>query len=194
MNTKKTFTEKIQKRESLFKGKYLELDRLEVKLPDGRTGVRECVRVRNSVSILPLDENGNVHLVRQHRPAIGRTILEAPAGLLDHDETCENAACRECEEETGFFPHKLEKLLTYAHAEGYSTGFMTLFLGTDLENTGKMKLDSTEFLEPVAIPFSAMEKMVEENQIIDSKTILFTLLIKNRLTEQDRSIPSRMIH
>jgi len=183
MKNHKSFTEKIEKSESLYKGKYLELDRLEVTLPDGRTGLRELVRVRNSVSILPLDEEGNVHLVRQHRPAIGRTILEAPAGLQDEGETDEDAASRECEEETGFYPHKLEKLLTYAHAEGYSTGFMTLYLGTDLEHTGKIKLDSTEFLEPVALLFSELEEMVKKNEIIDSKTILFTFLLKNRLSK-----------
>lgn len=186
MNHKKALIEKIQKTDSLYKGKYLELDRLEVKLPDGHIGLREVVRVRDSVTVLPWDKNGNVHLVRQHRSAIGRTILEAPAGLLDDAETDEHAASRECEEETGYFPHTLEKLLTYAHAEGYSTGFMTLFLGSDLEHTGKIKLDSTEFLEPVTVPFSKLVEMVQNNEIIDSKTILSTLLAKDRLKKSLR--------
>ena len=180
MKDGKSLTERVIKSEFLFKGKYLELGKLDVEFPDGRVGLREVVRVRDSVTIFPVDQDGTVHLVRQHRPAIGRTIIEAPAGLLDDVETDERAAIRECEEETGYLPHKLEKLLTYAHAEGYSTGFMTLFLATDLKHTGQIKLDSTEFLEPAAIPFAELVKMVENNEIIDSKTILSTLLVKSR--------------
>src|SRR5262249_58123113 len=45
-----------------------------------------------------------VALVRQHRPAIGRDMLEVPAGLVeqDEDEHPERTAVRELREETGF--------------------------------------------------------------------------------------------
>lgn len=169
--------EPVKKRETLLRGGYLALERLTLGLPDGREAFREVVRVRDAVAVLPVDENGAVHLVRQHRAAIQRTILEAPAGILDRpDETLEACARRECAEETGLRPQKLVRLITYAHAEGYSTGFITLFLGQDLQDAGGPDLDQTEFLEQVSMPFAELVDRVIKNEIIDSKTILSVLL------------------
>ncbi len=41
-------------------------------------------------------------LVEQFRPPIGKSTLEFPAGLIDADETPEQAALRELREETGY--------------------------------------------------------------------------------------------
>jgi ADP-ribose pyrophosphatase len=173
--------EKILNRELLYAGSYLTLEKLLVRLPNRQVCDREVVRVRNAVAVLPVDKEGNVHLVRQFRPAIEQLILEAPAGLMDGNENPEQTAFRECEEETGYKPRKLQKLLTYAHAEGYSTGFITLFLGTELEHTGNIHLDSSEFLEPVIMPFAELVYRVQTNQIVDSKTILCTLLSHDKI-------------
>lgn len=181
MMDKDNDTGRIVKRDSIFQGEYLKLERLKISLPDGRSGVREVVCVPDAVAVLPVDENRIVHLVRQHRPAIGRTLIEIPAGLLDGGEDVRDGALRECEEEIGYCPRVLKELITYAHAEGYSTGFITLFLGTDLEHTGKMNLDATEFLEPISMPFDELIDLVRKNQIIDSKTILSTLLCEHLL-------------
>ncbi|MDP0500788.1 MAG: NUDIX hydrolase [Verrucomicrobiota bacterium JB022] len=51
------------------------------------------------------DEPRLVILVRQFRPAIAKTVLEFPAGLLDADEAPEVAALRELQEETGYVGH-----------------------------------------------------------------------------------------
>jgi len=168
--------EPVIKRERVFQGGYLSLDRLTVRLPDGRLAEREVVAVQDAVAVLPIDAEGKVRLVRQHRPAIGRTLLEAPAGLIHKGEDPAEAAKRECEEETGFRPGKVRNLITYAHAEGYSTGFITLFLGTGLAETGPPRLDATEFLEPVWIPFKELREMVRKGEIVDSKTILCVML------------------
>ena len=174
--------EQIIHRELLYHGKYMDLEKLDIVLPDGRTGKREIVRVGNAVAVLPMDEKGNVHLIRQHRPAIDQTILEIPAGIIDGNERPEDAAVRECEEETGYRPGKLKKLITYAHAEGYSTGFITLFLGSQLKYTGHIHLDVSEYVEPVVMPFSELLKCVRENGFIDSKTILSTLLTERLIS------------
>jgi ADP-ribose pyrophosphatase len=166
-----------RRRERIFKGAYLKLDRLEMELPDGRKGVREVVCVPDAVAVLPVDADGTAHLIRQHRPAIGRTLIEVPAGVLNRpDEPLEACARRECREETGIMPGKLVRLITYAHAEGYSTGFITLFLGLKLRHTNKTRLDPSEYVEQVALPFRKLWNMVRENGIVDSKTILCTIL------------------
>jgi len=168
--------EKVEKREILFRGRFLLLENLRVRLPDGRQADREVVRMRDSVAVLPMDGKGQAILVRQHRPAIGRTLLEIPAGLIEEGESAEEAAVRECEEETGYRPLHLKKLLDYAHAEGYSTGMVTLFSACPVIHTGKIHLDRTECLETVSLPLAELRAMLAKNKLLDSKTMLAVLL------------------
>lgn len=53
------------------------------------------------VAILSGDEP-HIILIRQFRPAVGRVVIEVPAGLVDAGETVEEAAIRELREETGY--------------------------------------------------------------------------------------------
>lgn len=54
------------------------------------------------VSVLPVDEQGNVYLVRQWRYAWGEESWEAPAGRAEAGESPLEAAQRELAEEVGF--------------------------------------------------------------------------------------------
>ncbi|NQT25419.1 NUDIX hydrolase [candidate division KSB1 bacterium] len=181
MEEKTDLTETIQKLEKIYSGSYMDVEKQFLRLPDGREAVREIVHVRNAVAVLPILSSGDVVLVRQYRPAIQKTILEIPAGLLDDGEDEESAAKRECEEETGYRPKKLQRLLHYAHAEGYSTGWITLFVATDFEQTGQISLDNTEHLEPVQMSFTELQNLVLQNEIVDSKTILSAILAEKWL-------------
>lgn len=181
MNKLTNLDEKTVSRELIYTGIYITVEKIRVQLPNRQLCDREIVRVKDAVAVLPIDEKGNAHLVRQYRPAINQVVLEIPAGLMDHDENPEMAALRECEEEIGYKPRNIKKLLTYAHAEGYSTGLITLYLGTELAYTGKIQLDQSEFLEPVQMPFAELVHKVAANQIIDSKTIICTLLCQSQL-------------
>lgn len=49
-------------------------------------------------------------LVSQFRPPVGRVTLEFPAGLIDKDETADQAALREFKEETGYHGTVAEEL------------------------------------------------------------------------------------
>ena len=60
----------------------------------------------NAVLVLPLltfaDAPPEVALVAQFRPAVGKKVLEMPAGFIDFGETAIEAAQRELKEETGY--------------------------------------------------------------------------------------------
>jgi ADP-ribose pyrophosphatase len=172
--------ESVQKRTTVFHGRYLDAEIWDVTLADGKPASREIVRVKNAAAVFMTDDRNRVCLVKQHRPAIGRTILEVPAGLVDKGEDMEAAAIRECEEETGWRPASLERLLTYAHSEGYSTGWITLFRGLRPVQTGKIKLDPTERLEAVWVPWNELEELIKKNEIVDSKTLLSFFLSSSK--------------
>ena len=63
-------------------------------------------------AVLPLDEDGNVYLVRQYRAPIDRVLLEIPAGKLDFPgEDPLECAKRELREETGLKAEEWRKLV-----------------------------------------------------------------------------------
>ena len=71
-------------------GRIFNVNRLQVKLPDGREAVRDVVRHPGAVAIVALTEEGRICLVRQYRTALGRVTVEIPAGKLDPGE---DASC-----------------------------------------------------------------------------------------------------
>lgn len=65
------------------------------------------------VSIIAVDGNGRIPLVRQYRHALDRCTIELPGGLLDAGETPEFCARRELIEETGLIPKGVMQPLPY---------------------------------------------------------------------------------
>ena len=58
-------------------------------------------KLADYVAMLSVTTDGQIPLVRQYRPALGRVTLELPSGLLDPSEEPAAAAARELLEETG---------------------------------------------------------------------------------------------
>ncbi len=169
----------------VYQGRYLRTEERTVRLPDGREGRREVVTPPDAVGVLPVTETGMVYLVRQYRTSIQRAILEIPAGILEPGEDPSQTARRECAEEIGLAPGRLDPLCGYYHSVGFSTGRIELFLGRDLQPAPHARPDSTEFLEVVTVPFNELLEMVRRGDIVDSKTLLAALWYRTFLS-QDR--------
>ena len=164
--------EKVLHTETLITGKYLTYERWQVEQSNGRKAMREIVRPPDAVAIVPIDSNGIVHLVRQSRPAVDDVLLEIPAGLIDAGESPAETAERELIEEIGRRPLKLIPLISYWHAEGYSTGRIWLFLAHGLEEIPDFQPNPNEILEQVSVPFADAVRMVEKGEFLDSKSML----------------------
>lgn len=173
--------EELIRTETIYKGNYVQVEERVVRLPNGRETVREIVRPPNAVGVIPIDPDGTVHLVRQYRQAIGEITLEIPAGIVDPGESKETAARRECEEETGMRPGKMEWLFRYYHSVGFSTGYIEVFLGKDLQTRDGKHQEEGEFIERVLMPFDELYQMAVKGEIIDSKTLLAVLWYEHRI-------------
>lgn len=78
------------------------------------TGVNasyHSIKQADYVSVLGVTADGNIPLVQQFRPALGRQTLELPSGLLENNETPQDCALRELIEETGFSANDWELTL-----------------------------------------------------------------------------------
>lgn len=172
--------EELLKSEKVFDGRLIALRKDTVRLPNGRESTREVVVHPGAVAIVPMLDDRKVVLVSQYRHAVGKTLMEIPAGTLHPDEKPEDCALRELREETGYIAGRLEKLLSLYLAPGYSTELIHLFLAEDLR-PAKSETDEDEFIELVVVPLDEAVVKILEGEIQDAKTVAALLLVWNKL-------------
>jgi ADP-ribose pyrophosphatase len=165
--------------EVLRRSRILEFRIDTVELPDGSRSTRDVAGHPGGVAIVAIDDAGRVLLVRQWRHAIGRALLELPAGTLDRhpDGSLEDhapAAARELEEETGYRAARWRYLGGFYTAPGFTSELMHLYLATELAPAHGSRLgpDDDERLELEARPLDEAIKMAERGEIADAKTLV----------------------
>lgn len=168
------------KSEVLVQGRAFRVKRDTLKTPDGRETKLEIVEHGGSVVLLPVDAEGNLLFVRQYRTAVGRDLLELPAGTREGDEPFEECAAREIREETGMEAGRLQKIGEFYLVPGYSTELMAAFLATDLKEN-PLDPDDDEFLDVERIPLKKAMEMAERGKIHDGKSLAVLLLAKSHL-------------
>ena len=73
--------------ETLFEGRVIRVTLDKVRLENGRTSTREVVHHHGGAGVAALNEKGEIYLVRQYRYALGRELIEIPAGKLEKGKT-----------------------------------------------------------------------------------------------------------
>jgi ADP-ribose pyrophosphatase len=154
----------------------VEVDR--VRLPHGPEVNMELVRHPGSVVLLPLASPNELILVRQYRHAVGRYLWELPAGSLEAGEDPAEGARRECHEEIGLVPGRMELVASLYPTPGFCTELMHFFRCTDLTRPSTIaKQDEDEHLEPRAFTLEAIREMVRTGDVVDMKTALGVNLV-----------------
>lgn len=162
----------------IFEGRILRLKVDEVLLENGKPAVREVIEHPGAAGVVAFDEDGKLLLVRQYRYPVGEELLELPAGKIDPGETPLECAARELHEETGYKAEKFVSLGKFYPAAAYDGEVVHLFYAEGLTPC-KQKLDEDEILVVEHIDFDEAVRMVLENEMLDSKTQIGILKIKN---------------
>lgn len=156
--------------ESIFEGHVLHVCKDTIRLPNGKSSTREYCKHKGAVCIVPLTEDGNVICVRQYRYALGRVVLEIPAGKLDSaEEIPESAALRELEEETGYRCSTLKSIGDLNTSPALLTEIIYMYVAEGL-TPGEPSPDEDEFLEIVSIPLDTLVGMILDGVVMDAKT------------------------
>jgi ADP-ribose pyrophosphatase len=156
--------------EQVFLGRFLDVRRDRVALPDGRTTTREYIVHPGAVMVIAVADDGRLVVERQYRHPMGRVMLEFPAGKLDDGEPPLACAKRELAEEAGYAAGAWKELGTIHPEIGYSTEFIELYEATDLTHVGQ-RLDEGEFLDVVAMSESELLATYDCGGFTDGKSV-----------------------
>lgn len=160
---------------TLYRGRKFVLAQHEIVLADGTRAEREVVLHPGSVGLLPILDDGRVVLIRNHRQALDRTLLEIPAGTMGWDEAPEACAGRELEEETGYRASRIRRLTDWLVGPGVTTERMYLFLCEGLV-PGPQRLELDEEITTIVLTWADALAMAVDGRIDDAKTRLALLL------------------
>lgn len=165
---------RVRESRSVFTAGFLDLFEEEVESPTGESLTRFTVRHPGAVVIVPVQEDGNVVLVRQFRTAVRRALLEAPAGKREQDEDPETTAARELEEEVALRPGRLVKLAEFYNSPGFTDELTHVFLATELApgaSAPDLKAEE-QHMEIVRVPLDAVDDLVRSGELSDAKTLI----------------------
>ena len=163
-----------------YKGRVFSVEVDKVVLSNGHAAELAIVRHRPSVVLIPVQDDGQVVMIRQYRHALERDIWELPAGNVDEGESAEAAAARECEEEIGQVPTTVERLGSFYPTPGYCDEEMIFFRVSGLRPPAPdstHKPDEDEDIESRAMSPADAKAMVKRGEIIDLKTAYALTLI-----------------
>jgi ADP-ribose pyrophosphatase len=151
-----------------------------VTLPNGYRTELAIVRHRPSVVLIPVRDDGQIVMIRQYRHALERALWELPAGSVDEGESPEAAAARECEEEIGQVPARVERLGAFYPTPGYCDEEMIFFRVSGLQNPPADSLhkpDEDEEITARAMPPREARAMVARGEVVDLKTAYALTLV-----------------
>lgn len=122
----------------------------------------------------PEPSGPRVLLIRNHRVAVGQTLIELPAGTLEPPEPPLAAARRELAEETGYTADRLLELPAFYMSPGILNERMHCFVAEGL-SPGEARREPGEEIENLPTPLDRAIAMVRRGDIQDAKTIVALL-------------------
>lgn len=166
----------------VYQGKILNLRVDTVRLLSGRTATREIAEHSDSVCMVPVDDDGQVLMVRQHRTPTEGVLLEVPAGGVEGDEVSEETVRRELQEEVGYTAGKLQRLSSFWLAPGWCTEYMHAYLATEL-TPATLDADDDENIQVERVPLEQVPGLIASGKIEDAKSITALLLAMRLLRD-----------
>ena len=149
-----------------------------IETPTGTKKTREIVRHPGACVIVPLLDDGRVCLIRNWRVAVGKTLIELPAGTLEPPEPPEVTAKRELIEETGYRARQIDSLHAFFLSPGILDEKMHLYLATGLTE-GQTAREEGEEIENWLVAWNEAVAMIFRGEIQDAKTIVGLLWVEH---------------
>jgi len=170
--------EQTVSRETVFRGRLLEVRRDRIRLPDGGEATREFIVHPGAVMIVPLLHDGRLVMERQWRYPLERVMLEFPAGKLEAGEPTLACAQRELLEETGYAAAEWALAGVLHNAIAYSNERIEIWFARGL-TAGERRLDEGEFLDLELVDEAELDRLCAAGAVTDAKTLIGLQWLQN---------------
>ena len=157
--------------------------------PGGTEGIYGVISFKGgATAIIPIDDNGNIWLVKQFRYTINESTWEIPKGSADPGESRLEGAKRELREETGLLAGDWEHLMKIHTSISCTDEIAEVFIARQL-TPGEPELEATEDIVSRKLPLKEAIQMVLTGEITDSISIA-ALLKLSHLTSHNEAVKS----
>lgn len=139
---------KVEKVETMLDGKWLSFKKAIYKDKNGIEREWEYASRNNKIVVMMLCKQKNsdkILFISQPRVPVNKKVIGIPGGLIDGNETPEEAALRELNEETGYKGKVIRKSPLMVKSAGFGDEVTYLIeIEVDPKSLTKQKLDETE--------------------------------------------------
>ncbi len=120
--------------QTVYEGRIWDVVSDSFQLQDGGAAlVRDYIEHPGAVAVLPMNDAGEVLLIRQYRHPVGMDLWEIPAGLLDVEgEDFVAGAARELAEEADLVAGRWNVLADFFNSPGSSSEAIRIYLAREL--------------------------------------------------------------
>lgn len=161
--------EKTVRSISIYKGNIIDVNLLDVVLPNGNEAKREVVYHQGAVGIIAI-YNDEMYFVKQYRISTEDILIEVPAGKIEPNDSAEKTARKELKEETGLVAESVSKIYEFYVSPGFSNEIIHLYEAKNI-TLDEQDLDLDEFVDIIKVPVNELQQKLRENYFKDAKTI-----------------------
>jgi ADP-ribose pyrophosphatase len=159
----------------LFSGARFDVVERRQRTRDGGLAPREVVIHDGAVVIVPMLDGDRLCLIRNERVAVGKSLIELPAGTLEPPEPPHVTAPRELQEETGYRASKWTELPGFYMSPGILCERMHLFVAEEL-TAGEPAREAGEIIDNLIVAWEEALAMIDRGEIEDAKTVAALLV------------------
>lgn len=158
------------------------IEQMDLHFSNGAERVYERIlhRGHGAVLVVPISSSGMMYLVEEYAAGIDSYELAFPKGVIERDETPEQAALRELREEIGMGAHQLTWLRTMTVAPGYFGARLELVVAEGLYEAPLLG-DEPEPPRVVEWPLGSYEALLYKPDFSEARSIAALLLVKEWL-------------
>lgn len=149
---------------AVYENRWVRLVLVDVQPPDGRRFEHHVVRLQRVAAAVVLDGQDRVLMLWRHRFVDDSWGWELPGGIVDAGEDPTLAAAREVEEETGWRPGPMTRLLSFQPMVGMVDTPHDVYLAESAERFGD-PTDREEAGRVDWVPLSSVLGLVNKGEV-----------------------------
>ena len=138
----------------------------------GKQGEFYVLNSPDWINVIAVTPDQQLVCVSQYRHGSRQLSLETPAGLIEPDETIEQAAARELSEETGYVAREFKVLGSTFANPAFMTNRYTAVLAEDVTPTEQTAWDEHEEIELRLVPVAQIPSLLARGEVQNTFAVL----------------------